>query len=159
MAYSICGWFNGIPSYINNINNNTENISNYVHTKYGSVYTGVKWQCIEFVRRYLIQWYGITFEPVKNVYELKNISNFYSLMSGSPLSVHFHTSGLPLVNDILILSQKDTGHVAIVCHVDQNKGLIYTVDQNSEPEQWDTETYSRVYSIHSKQIMGWLRYL
>jgi hypothetical protein len=64
-----------------------------------------------------------------------------------------------LVNDILILSQKDTGHVAIVCHVDQNKGLIYTVDQNSEPEQWDTETYSRVYSIHSKQIMGWLRYL
>jgi hypothetical protein len=154
MAYSICGWFNGIPSYINN---NTDNEVNYIHTKYGSVYTGVKWQCVEFVRRYLILRYGITFETVKNVYELKNTSNFYFLMSGSPLPVHFYNTGFPMVNDILILSWKDTGHVAIVCNVDQNKGLIYTVDQNSEPEQWDTETYSRVYSIHSKQIMGWMR--
>jgi hypothetical protein len=63
-----------------------------------------------------------------------------------------------MVNDILILSWKNTGHVGIVCNIDRKKGLIYTVDQNSEPEQWDTETYSRVYSIHSKKIMGWLRY-
>lgn len=156
MAYSIGGWFNGIPSYINN----SSNASNYyIHTKYGTVYTGVKWECIEFVRRYLIQHYGITFETVRNVYELKNISHFYSLVSGSPLPVQFHTNGIPMENDILILSLKDTGHVAIVCNVDQNKGLIYTVDQNNETGKWETETYSRVYSIHSKQIMGWLRYL
>lgn len=154
MAYSICGWFNGIPSYINE--NNGE--ANYIHTRYGSVYTGVKWQCVEFVRRYLILRHGITFVPVKNVYELKNISHFYSLFSGSPVPVQFYTSGIPMVNDILILSWKNTGHVGIVCNIDRKKGLIYTVDQNSEPEQWDTETYSRVYSIHSKKIMGWLRY-
>jgi hypothetical protein len=158
MAYTVCGWYEGIPSYYNNASNSSQNTINTVNTRYGNIYTGEKWQCIEFIRRYLVLRHGITFEPVKNVYEFKNVSEFYSLITESPVPVRLHTYGLPMENDILILSWEDTGHVAIVAGIDRNKGLVYTVDQNGEPEQWENERYSRAYSIYSKQIMGWLRY-
>jgi hypothetical protein len=158
MAHTVCGWYEGIPSYYNNVSNSFQNTVNTVNTKYGNIYTGDKWQCVEFIRRYLVLRHGITFDSVKNVYELKNLSQFYSLISQSPVPVRLHTYGLPMKNDILILSWKDTGHVAIVAGIDRNKGLIYAVDQNGEPEQWEHERYSRAYSIYSKEIMGWLRY-
>ena len=156
MAYTVCGWYEGIPSYYNNV---SKNVINTVNTRYGNIYTGEKWQCVEFVRRYLILRHNLTFESVKNVYELKNVSQFYSLISESPVPARFHTHGLPMKNDILILSWENTGHVAIVVGIDKNKELVYIVDQNGEPEQWETEIYSRTYPIRSKQIMGWMRYI
>ena len=58
-------------------NENSKSELNY----YQGIYTGLKYECVEFVRRWLIIVYGITFESVnhaKDIYNLNNFSNIFS---------------------------------------------------------------------------------
>jgi glutathionylspermidine amidase/synthetase len=52
------GSFNGVVSYSNGSTSNVSNQSNYVN----GTYIGMKWQCVEYVRRYYLSRYG------KNLY-------------------------------------------------------------------------------------------
>ncbi len=55
-------------------NENSNHQANY----YQGIYTGLKYECVEFVRRWLIIVYGITFESVdhaKDIYNLNYFSN------------------------------------------------------------------------------------
>lgn len=155
-SQTICGWYDDVPSYDNENTSNHHNHINYIYTKYGTMYTGVKWQCVEFVRRYLILRHRLTFESVKNVHDLKNIFQFWDISTKTPVYISFHKTGNIEKNDILMLDWENTGHVAIVSDIDTEKGLVYTVDQNMG--KWDARTYSKVYGINSKQIIGWIRY-
>ncbi len=60
----IIGTFNGVPSYSNS--NNEINNENY----YNNIYTGLKWECVEYVRRYLIINHNITFSNVNSAFQI-----------------------------------------------------------------------------------------
>ena len=55
------GSFNGVDAYSNQLGKTNSLDSNY----YNGIYTGQKWQCVEFARRYLIIKEGITFTQLK----------------------------------------------------------------------------------------------
>lgn len=60
------GSFNGVDAYSNQRDQTNSLDSNY----YNGIYTGQKWQCVEFARRYLIINKGITFSDVNSAFEI-----------------------------------------------------------------------------------------
>jgi len=60
------GTFNGVDVYSNQLGKTNSLDSNY----YNGIYTGQKWQCVEFARRYLIIKEGITFSDVDSAFEI-----------------------------------------------------------------------------------------
>ncbi len=60
------GSFNGVDAYSNQQDKTNSLDSNY----YNGIYTGQKWQCVEFARRYLIINEGITFSDVDSAFEI-----------------------------------------------------------------------------------------
>jgi hypothetical protein len=61
----------GIECYLNSGRNKGE----INRVKNGQYYTGLKWECVEFIRRYLILTKGITFENVESALDLLELSN------------------------------------------------------------------------------------
>jgi len=60
------GTFNGVDAYSNQRDQTNSLDSNY----YNGIYTGQKWQCVEFARRYLIINEGITFSDIDSAFEI-----------------------------------------------------------------------------------------
>ena len=60
------GSFYGVNAYSNQRDQTNSLDSNY----YNGIYTGQKWQCVEFARRYLIINEGITFSNVDSAFEI-----------------------------------------------------------------------------------------
>ena len=57
---------------------------NYVNIDGIQHYTGIKWQCVEYVRRWLILNYNISFQSIKNAYELYTKSIvFYNILNNT----------------------------------------------------------------------------
>jgi len=60
------GTFKGVDAYSNQRGKTNSLDPNY----YNGIYTGQKWQCVEFARRYLIMKEGITFSDVDSAFEI-----------------------------------------------------------------------------------------
>lgn len=56
--------------------------SNYITLPHNhKIFTGLKWQCVEYARRYLINVLNVTFQDVNNAYEIfdiKTVSSIYN---------------------------------------------------------------------------------
>lgn len=93
--------------------------------------TGIKWECVEFVRRYLILRGGVTFDSVEHAYDMWNLTHFWKLPANFPtlansnvmvpVKIHhtlkqsYNLSG-PKKGDILVWGPSElmpNGHVAI----------------------------------------------
>jgi len=139
---------------------------------YNEIYTGLKYECVEFVRRWLIIVYGITFESVnhaKNIFELKNfysiknsLININEFLNGSYNNIYF--------GDLIIWNYKGEfssyGHVAIVVKIKNN--FIYIAEQNTSNKSWNGKKYSRKLLFDNNllvdkdytdtEILGWINY-
>lgn len=115
------------------------------------VYTGVRWQCVEYSRRWLIINYGITYGSITSAYMIwditkvtdvfkkgkeYNLNRFDNLLSKTP----------PKFGDLIIYKKADGfphGHVGIIVSVNTNKGFIDIAEQNYNSFNWETSNYSR----------------
>lgn len=141
------GLSRGVISYINEAGPSRPNFL-------GGVYTGEKWQCIEFVRRFLILNYGKTLPDVKNVYELWKKRSELLGFDTFDKSHNFK----PRPDDLVLLHYPQTGHIAVVVAVDARKNIIYVADQNySYGKYWDGLDYAYCIPLNHPQIFGWLR--
>lgn len=119
----IIGTFNDVQSYSNS--NNKIDTPNY----YNNIYTGIKWQCVEYVRRYLIINHNITFGNVDSASEIAD-AKFMTLHG----KIIIPKKNNNLVIGSIIIFPKDyevdspDGHVAIVSSVLQSG--ITVVEQN-----------------------------
>ena len=108
----IIGSFNGVQSYSNS--DNKINNSNY----YNNIYTGIKWECIEYARRYLIINHNITFSSVDSAFEIPNAQ--FMTLNGEIIIPKKNNN---LVIGSIIIFPKDyeydspDGHVAIISSV------------------------------------------
>lgn len=163
------GEINNVTSYSNYNNDNHDN--NYINNNYvKNIYTGERWQCVEFARRYLITNYNITFDSIENAYNIFDLSYFISLNNNMRISIQKCMNGSydrPHIGSLLIWNNnyKNTGHVAIITNLYDD--YITIAEQNYNDMSWNGNTYSRKlkleinngYYIMSKNILGWVNYL
>jgi hypothetical protein len=108
----------------------------------GKVFAGLKWQCVEFARRWLIQLRGITFGSIDVAADLWAAEDaFTNLKTGKSISVTTVVNGAkapPRVGDILVYGRefKKTGHLAVVLAVDEQKKRLRVGEENYSNEKW-----------------------
>ena len=130
----LVGVWNGVSIYSNNdystndnnnnLNNNNNSNSNY----YNGIYTGIKWQCVEFARRYLIVTHGITFSDVTSAFQIPD-AKFTTLDGKQNIEVRNDLQvGSLIVWPKNYMTNSVDGHVAVVSSITPTG--ITVVEQN-----------------------------
>jgi len=134
---------------------------------------GVKWQCVEFARRWLMLQRGYVFEGVPCAINIFDLTQVVTVPDKKRIQMKGHANGStvhPRMGSMLIWKSEGkfagTGHVAIICGV-TNTG-VRIAEQNYDDLVWPTETqdYARElpaevgpdndYWIRSPCIQGWM---
>ena len=143
-------------------------------TKYAGLVYGIKYQCVELVRRWLIHSRNVTFSAVDNataIFKLKyandinandinanDITKNVNDINVKIPFIHIKNDGIktPLVGDIIIWKQqgqyKKYGHCAIVSKI-ISPSLVTIAEQNGT----GTGTGIRNIQVHKDSILGWMR--
>ncbi len=141
---TIIGFALGIPIYSNK--------SGAV----GNTPYGIKYECVEFVRRWYAHVFEHTFEDIKNAVDIFTLRYSTSMKTNKAHPfVRFLNDGqeLPEIGDILVW-QGVPGHVAIVSHVSFSS--VTVAEQNySETGYYTLSVVNN--QILDKNILGWMR--
>jgi surface antigen len=146
---------NDYPTYVSGSNNVSQGLI-----------TGMKWQCVEFVRRYYLKIFSIN---LRALYSGGNANTWYDHADDMHLARYANGSSVkPRAGDIIVSSGGTYGHVAIVSDVSDNEVCI--VEQNFHNDARDangshcltmTGSSSDGYNISgfdsNYPIQGWLR--
>lgn len=129
------GSFEGVDAFSNCNNDCIANIGNYINKDNIMVFSGMKWQCVEYARRFLIQKFGVYFDDVESafqIYDKAHVLDFkkrkYSFVSYENWNVN-----APQKYDVLIYkktSDAPYGHVAIISKVSLKRGYVEICEQN-----------------------------
>jgi glutathionylspermidine amidase/synthetase len=144
---------------------------------HGVHYCGVKYQCVEYARRWLIQVHGVTFESVRMAYDIMDLTHFTripqaGLPDGEDDRVHVvkvrngegHSTDsasaagpafAPGRGDVLLWHPeghyRKTGHVAIVVdQVTDERGRVAAIrvaEQNVTDASWGGRPYARELAV------------
>lgn len=148
-------------------NENSKSELNY----YQGIYTGLKYECVEFVRRWLIIVYGITFESIDHAKDIYNLNNFSNIFSNKiPIKKCINGSDKISFGDIIIWTNQGEfnkyGHVAVVVKIKNNQ--VYIAEQNTTNKSWNGKKYSRKLLFDNNllidkeypdtKIIGWINY-
>lgn len=161
-------------AYSNCNNDCIRNENNYTMVKNNDkkIFTGMKWQCVEYARRWLIENKNITFADVEYAYYL------WDLKQGENINTHEYVPLLrfkntaskkcPKIGDLLIYSTAIgvTGHVAVIVGVENDSIII--AEQNYFNRAWEDKNYARrlmldknakgYYRIIDEALIGWVRF-
>ena len=166
---------------------NNDKCINFKRNYINGYFSGLKWQCVEFARRYLIVSDKISFQEIETAEDIFRLNYFFNLSDNTLISINKYVNGsmvLPHVGSLLIWSKskelkfadnskgiiqpsldKDAnqlylkyGHVAIITSI--NPKYIVIREQN-----WDIKNnrklklkYKNGYYIIEKDIIGWINY-
>jgi len=134
---------------------------NYESNKWKGVYTGYKWQCVEYARRWLLVHKGAVYSDVDVAADIWNkIDHLTHVASKKKLPLESHLNGSkqpPQPSDLLIYARAfyGTGHVAVVTNVDYVNGVIEVGEQNYNNEPWPDD-YARMIEFVKKGDNYWL---
>ncbi|MBU0975990.1 CHAP domain-containing protein [Patescibacteria group bacterium] len=156
---SYLGEFNGVAVYSNGYAEYYSGQANYVN----GIYTGIKWQCVEYVRRYYLLVYGL---DLASKY-LGDANTWYNNATIMGLDRYSNGNSIaPQVGDILVSDGGPYGHIAIIRKVSDDQ--VCTVQQNFSN---NTNDINRCFSLvisngkytvgnfsSNYPIKGWLRY-
>lgn len=133
--------------------------------------SGIRWQCVEFARRWWNDQFNMTFASVDFAYQIWNLKDAVDLKTHlHHRLVHFknrHTQHLPQRGDLLIYDKSlvFTGHVAVVVGVQGE--TVFIAEQNYFNELWENPNYARralILTDENHQIrvvdeglVGWVR--
>tara|TARA_R110002072_G_scaffold150576_2_gene299020 strand:+ start:677 stop:1300 length:624 start_codon:yes stop_codon:yes gene_type:complete len=169
---NIIGKNNLTRAYSNCNDKCVSNKSNFLKIKnYKNIYTGMKWQCVEYARRWLIENKGYTFDDVKYAYQIWDLKSAKNIYTNKTKEIkHFtntKTKTIPKEGDLLIQDNtySHTGHIAIVTSTHDKYILI--AEQNYTNKKWENKSSSRklslkknnkgIYTVSDKTIIGWMR--
>jgi len=127
---------------------------------------GLKFQCVEFVKRYYYEHLGHkmpdSYGHAKDFFD-KSLKDGQKNKQRNLTQYKNHSKSKPKVDDLLILKGtvfNKYGHVAIISKVTDNE--IQIIQQNPGPFRKTRETYKLKYKnnkweIDNDRILGWLR--
>ena len=141
-----------IPAY----ENHNQNIESWQ----GEIFLGLKYQCVEYARRWLVNVKGLTFGPVEYAYQIWDLKFLINTKTAEKIPL---IKRLPLeepkIGDLLIYKKefRQTGHIAVVTAIKENS--LFLSEQNFNNEPWKG-TYSRKLPIpeSEKLTLGYLTY-
>lgn len=115
------------------------------------VYTGMRWQCVEYARRWLITHKGASFESIDAAYEifdLKTVKDLTKTEATFPFEPYKNGNKIPpQVGDLLIYPidrEAPYGHVTVITDVKLELGLVYIGEQNYSNGMWeDPNSFAR----------------
>ena len=125
--------------------------------------TGLKWQCVELARRYLLVTKGITFPSIPNAYDIFNLHHMINVFTGRKALISRHANGstvVPTIGSLLIWGKEydknETGHVAVITSIYQYS--IQIMEQNNSTSHRIIPTFykDKHYYILDKNILGWI---
>ena len=107
---------------------------NYIRHRGRLFATGIKFQCVEFARRWLLIHYDMIFDNVDdaiNIWNLNTITRITDNKRFSFVSILHDGHALPKVGSLLIYRSTpvlQTGHVAVVTRIEN--GLLHFAERN-----------------------------
>lgn len=124
-------------------------------------YTGIKWQCVEYARRWLLVNTGMVYGDVDYAIDIWDKIQHYKRVSDEakvPVASHLNGSKLkPQRGDLFIYAKAmfGTGHVAVVTRVDDKTGKIRLAEQNYLNQAWQGR-HAREVSLVEKDGGWWV---
>ena len=148
--------FAGIPAYSNCQNSCVNPTPNFV----AQVYTGIKWQCVEFARRWLLVKQGVVYGDVDIAADIWNLDYVYTpdKEKSFPFKGYLNgSSDMPKRGDLLIYASEfyGTGHVAVVLQIDTDQERILVGEQNYDNNKWRNR-YARAIPYVDRDNGIWL---
>lgn len=157
----------GIPAYSNC---NATCLVLQTHRVAGQ-FMGLKWQCVEFARRWLAEQRGVVFDSVSIAADIwDRVNGVRSLADGRHWPVEGFLNGArlpPAVGDLLVYgaTYAGTGHVAVVTGISSTLDWIEVGEQNYDNRPWPGDHARRLPLIHHGQgwwvldahLVGWRR--
>jgi glutathionylspermidine amidase/synthetase len=144
---------------------------------YNGTFTGIRYQCVELARRYLLINHGVVFDPIDMAYQIFDLSTVRRVMDSKRFAMRAIANGSekkPEKGSLVIWADQGefhtTGHVAVVVGV--TDWHVDIAEQNVEDRIWPrTETYSRrlKFSMNTQgqweitctysnsRILGWMK--
>lgn len=152
----VIDWLNGIPIYYNRDTYN----SHGRHVADDGYNYGLKWQCVEFVKRFYYDYLNHsmpdTYGHAKHFFQPEVVDGAINLQRNLR---QFKNGGVyrPRVNDIIVFEGKNYGHVAIISRVLRDE--IEITQQNvGKASRHQIKLYHSKgrYYIMNKAVLGWL---
>lgn len=132
-----------VPAYSNTDDETFSIGRHYMH----GIFMGVKWQCVEYARRWLLVRKGCVFENIRCAADIwTQLTHVERVTDGKQFSLIAHPNGseiFPKVDTFLIYSRSEeqpVGHIAVICDVGPN--YIRIAEQNNKFHYWEEE-YAR----------------
>ena len=138
--------------------------------KLEGTYTGIKWQCVEYARRWLLVNKGVVYGDVDIAADIWGLDFVTRVKDKAKLKLRSYPNGSekqPEVGDLLIYAKEylKTGHVAVISKVDAKTHTIKIIEQNFNNTKWaDGFARSIPYVEHDNKIwlldtylLGWKR--
>ncbi len=126
---------------------------------------GLKWQCVEFVKRFYYQRFGHrmpdSYGHAKDFFD-KNLEDVAYNPSRGLMQYRNVRYSKPEVNDILIYDayhQNPYGHIGIVAEVGAD--YIVLIQQNvgkRSRQRLNLVEYNGIFTVADFDVLGWLRY-
>jgi surface antigen len=133
----------------------------YVKDSRGNLqYSGMKWQCVEYARRWWVTHYDVTLLNIPRACDIWNRTYVKRLSDSKNVALEMHASGTstepPRVGDLIIwkkTEEQPVGHVAVVCDVTENAVRIgeQNVDNNL---MWSGGFFSREFPLQRNVNTG-----
>lgn len=172
----------GVQGFNCNYDHNPEETSDdYERSSFSNgIYTGMKWQCVEFARRYWIQVFGVVLPPVSwaaHIFKIPTASRLKDYWIVPLKGLPNGGTEPPRKGDLLIYGStpgQRVGHVAVI--VDVLADVVRVAEQNNDNDQmwkgsaWADEvplivgtneqgerTYSVKHEDPDLETSGWVR--
>ncbi len=140
-------------------------------SKVNGTYTGIKWQCVEYARRWLLVHDGVVYGDVDVAADLWNkVDHVSSVPAGKESRLETFVNGsasAPQAGDLLIYGREylGTGHVAVITSVDLKEGAVKVAEQNFRNEKWPGDYARKIpllqrdgsYWLLDAYLLGWKR--
>jgi glutathionylspermidine synthase len=132
-----------VPAYSNQNDDFISFEGFYIH----GIFTGFKWQCVEYARRWLLLRKSCIFENVGSAADMwQKLIYVECVTDGRKFSVKTHSNGSPHKPkcDTFLIYPRDEeipfGHIAVICEVQED--FIRVAEQNYQFRYWSSN-YSR----------------
>ncbi|MEJ2361364.1 MAG: CHAP domain-containing protein [Gammaproteobacteria bacterium] len=153
-----------VPAY----SNCNANCVNRVPVIKNGTYTGIKWQCVEYARRWLLQNKGVVYGDVNLAADIWGLKYVTRVRDKTRLKMINYPNGSrirPVAGDLLVYARAylKTGHVAVISEVNAKQRRIHVLEQNYKNTKWPGD-YARSipyikrhqhYWILDAYVLGW----
>ncbi|CAF1100836.1 unnamed protein product [Rotaria sordida] len=155
-----------VPAYSNTDDEIFSVERHYMH----GIFMGIKWQCVEYARRWLLLRKGCVFKNIRCAADIwTQLNNVERVNDGQRFSLKAYPNGSPTIpkpDSFLIYSRSEeqpVGHIAIICDVGPD--YIRIAEQNNKFHYW-VDDYARqiqliykdgLYYVEDEDpIYGWM---